>query len=93
MGANAFADSKRALKVAALVRYMDRRYTGLGYHPYTQAGEIAAELRDKLTAADWAQHAVLAGVKKPSADSVAMVINEFEKRAATPPMARLGGVH
>lgn len=82
MGANSFADEARAKKVKALIRYMDRRFTGLGFNVYTQADEIAVMLRDKVSEDEWKRHAVLAGVKKPSADSIAMVIKEFEDRAA-----------
>lgn len=98
MSGNAFADAARARKVAVLVRYMDRRFSALGYNVYTQASEIAAELRDKVSPDEWKHHAILAGAKKPSADSVAMVIKEYEDRAAAgvegeETFLRFGGLH
>lgn len=97
MGANAFADAARSLKVARLIRYFDRRFTNLGFHPFTQAGEIAVMLRDKVGAEEWKQHGILAGTKKPGPDSVAMVIREYEERAKAaavePPLCRHTGTH
>ena len=93
---NQFLQSARKAKVDKLVRYMDRRFKGLGFHVYVQAGEIAVMLRDKVSADEWKQHAILAGAKKPSPDTVAMVIKEYEDRAAAavaPPMCRHTGTH
>jgi hypothetical protein len=99
MSENSFADTARKVKVDKLVRYIDRRFTDLGYDVQAQAGEVAAMLRDEVTEEEWKRHAILAGVNKPSADSVAMVIKEYEDRAVSvsrstePPMCRHTGTH
>lgn len=82
MAENSFAEAARARKVAAMVRYFDRRFIAVGRCPYREAAELAAMLRDSVSEHQWKHHAVLAGQNKPSATTIALIIAEYEKRAA-----------
>jgi hypothetical protein len=100
MPENSFADAARARKVAAMVRYFDRRFIAVGRCPYREAAELATMLRESVSDEQWKHHAVLAGQKKPSVTSIALIIAEYEKRAAERaeptdvlPIRKYGGVN
>lgn len=98
MPGNSFADSARAKKVAAMVRYFDRRFYLVGRNPHTDAAEIASMLRDSVSESEWAHHAIQAGQNKPSATTVALIIKVYEDRAAARaenvvPIRRFAGVN
>ncbi len=96
MGSSSFADAARAKKVLALVRHFDRLFIAVGRCPYREADALAEMLRESISEDDWKRHAVIAGVKPPSADSVAMVIHEYEERAAARidmPVRMFGGIN
>jgi hypothetical protein len=93
---NTYADAAREKKVRALIRYFDQRFILVGRCPYREAGELAEMLRDSVSEDQWKHHALQAGVNAPSPTSVALVINEYEDRAAAraaSPVRQYGGTH
>lgn len=95
---NAFAQLARAKKVRAMVQYFDRRFLSVGRCPFREAGELADMLRDSVSENEWTHHAILAGQNKPSAETVALIIKEYEDRAAlrptnVVPIRKYGGIN
>jgi len=94
---NSYAQAARARKVQAFVQYLDQRFISVGRCPYREAGELAEMLRDSVSEEQWAHHAVQAGQNKPSATTVAEIINVYERRAEERaekvPQRRVGTLH
>jgi hypothetical protein len=94
---NIFEQAARARKVRAFVRHFDRRIRSTGKHPFVDAAEFAMRLRDSIGVEEWKHHAIQAGQRPPSPDTIAAVISVYEERSESfkeePIRLQSGAVH
>lgn len=77
--ANQFAAAARARKVRALCVYFDVVFARLDVDPIREADKVVIALRE-LSEEQWRLHAIVAGQRPPSQETVAEIIAVYEGR-------------
>lgn len=77
---NGFERVGRKAKVWRLVAEMDRLLRAVNLDPYAQGGAIASALEALWGPTEWANVALAAGVREPSAITIAAVLDVYRER-------------
>lgn len=77
---NIFEQAARDKKVRQLVAHFDSWVREATLNPHRDAAAVAEALMN-MKAQSWAQHAIVCGVRPPSAETIAAVVVVYRERA------------